>query len=229
MEYPSEEYKSFIVLPHTFSAIRVFDEKDVGAHLTATDITLKFSCTPTNEDADAGAKAMIGYQRLRAWLDAVMQNIIIIDVNSPMIGSLHSGTSNLLMHTPGRTDDALLSLVFHSKATAIAEGLLDIHSIWLVSTDTENSERYYRNTDGEYGLPDISYFNERTATDGRISSNKRPWWERSTVDICEIAQEDGEDVVWFEVDPLLDIGKEYLTETSEADIIVFDAWKKKDK
>ena len=28
MEYPSEEYNSFIVLPHTFSAIRAFDDKE---------------------------------------------------------------------------------------------------------------------------------------------------------------------------------------------------------
>lgn len=228
MEYPSEEYKSFIVLPHTFSAIRVFDEKDAGSHLTATDITLKFSCTPTDETADAGAKAMIGYQRLRTWLEAVFQNIIIIDINSPMIGSIHGGVSNLLMFTPGKTDDGLLSILFHAKAAAITEGLLDIHSIWMSSTDTEDSERYYRNSDGDYGLPDISYFNDRLASDGTMSSNKRPWWERPTVDICEYAQEDGEDVVWFENDPLLDIGKEYLTEKSEADIIVFDAWKKKD-
>lgn len=228
MEYPSEEYKSFIVLPHTFSAIRVFDEKEVGAHLTATNITLKFSCTPTDETADASAKAMIGYQRLRAWLEAVMQNVIIIDVNSPMIGDLHGKASNLMMYTPGRTDDALLSVLFHSKASAITDGLLSIHSVWMVSTDTENTERYYRNIDGSYDLPGIEYFNDRIATDGTLSSNKRPWWSRSTVDICEYAQQDGEDVVWFEIDPLLDIGKDYLTESAEADIIVFDAWKKKD-
>jgi len=229
VEYPSEEYKSFIVLPHSFSAIRVFDEKEVGAHLTATTITLKFSCSPLDETSDAGAKAMIGYQRLRTWLEAVMQNVIIIDVNSPMIGSMHNGVSNLMMYTPGRTDDALLAMLFHAKTSAITEGLLNIHSIWLVSTDTENSERYYRNSDGDYGLPGIEYFNERAANDGSVSSNKRPWWNRATIDICEYAQENGEDVVWFEVDPLLDIGKEYLTEVSEADIIVFDSWKNKDK
>jgi len=229
VEYPSEEFKSFIVLPHTFSAIRVFDEKDLGAHLTATNITLKFSCTPTDETADASAKAMIGYQRLRTWLDAVMQNIIIIDVNSPMIGDMHNDVTNLMMYAPGRTDDALLSILFHSKASAITDGLLDIHSIWMVSTDTENTERYYKNSDGDYGLPGIEYFNERKLSDGTLSSNKRPWWSRSTVDICEYAQEDGKDVVWFEIDPLLDIGKDYLTDTTEADIIVFDAWKRKDE
>ena len=229
MDYPGEDYKSFIVLPHTFNAIRVFDEKDVGAHMTATTITLKFSCTPIDETKDAGAKAMIGYQRLRAWLEAVMQNVMIIDVNSPIIGAMHTGVSNLMMYTPGRTDDALLSVLFHSKATAITEGLLNIHTFWMSSTDTENSERYYRNVDNHYELPGIEYFNNRTHSDGSLSSNKRPWWERSTVDICEYAQEDGEDVVWFEVDPLLDIGKDYLNESAEADIIVFDAWKKKDE
>lgn len=229
MEYPSEEHKAFIVLPHKFSAIRVFDEPEVGAHLTATDITLKFSCTPIDETHDASAKAMIGYQRLRAWLEAVMQNIIIIDVDSPMIGAIHGGVSNIMMYTPGRTDDALLTILLHSKASAITKDLLNIHTMWMTSTDTENSERYYRNTDNDYGLPGIEYFNDRINSDDSLSSNKRPWWQRSTVDICEYAQENGENVTWFDVDPLLDIGKEYLTEATEADIIVFDAWKKKDK
>lgn len=226
MEYPSEEYNSFIVLPHTFSAIRAFDEKEEGTHLTSTTITVKFSCTPTGDSADAGEKAAIGYQRLRTWLEAVMRNIIIIDVASPMLPIIFGQVSNLMMYTPGPTDDALLTELLHSKATAITTGLLDIHTIWLTSSDTENSERYYKNPEGNYSLPGIEYFNTRLTDDDVVSSNKKPWWERSTVDICEYAQENGQDVVWFEVDPLLDIGKEYLTEASEADIIVFDTWKK---
>lgn len=228
MEYPSEDCQSFVVMPHSFSAIRAFDD-EVGTQLTASQITVKFSCSPVGESGKDGTKAMIGYQRLRTWMEAVLQDIIIIDVNSPMIGSMFGNVSNIMMYTPGRTDDALLSIVLHSKASAITEGMLDIHSIWITSTDTENSERYYRNAGGDYGLPGIEYFNDRTVNAGLVASNKRPWWQRPTVDICEYAQEEGENVVWFEVDPLLDIGKEYLTNDEEADIIVFDSWKNKDK
>lgn len=231
MEYPSEEYNSFIVLPHTFSAIRAFDDEEIGTHLTATAITVKFSCTPINESDDGGEKAAIGYRRLRTWLEAVMENIIIIDVASPMLPVLFEKVSNLMMMTPGRTDDALLAELLHSKASAITNGLLDIHTLWLASSDTEFSERYYRNIDGNYSLPGIEYYDKRLYNEGVESSNKQPWWERPTVDICEYGQEEGENVVWFEIDPLLDIGKEYLTKEkdTEAEIVIFDAWKKKDK
>lgn len=230
MEYPSEEHNSFIVLPHTFSAIRAFDDEseEQPTHLTSTTIKVKFSCTPIGDGKDAGEKAMIGYQRLRTWLDAVMRNIIIIDVASPMLPVLFERVSNLMLMMPGRSDDALLAELLHSKAAAITKELLNIHSIWLTSSDTEYSERYYRNEDGDYSLPGIEYYDKRLYNEGIESSNTQPWWERPTVDICEYAQEEGENVVWFEVDPLLDIGKEYLTKETEADIIVFDSWKKKD-
>ncbi len=227
MEYPSEEHKSFIVLPHTFPAIRAFEGDDGITHLTSTMITLKFSCSPIGETADDGTKAMVGFQRLRTWLEAVINNILIINVKSPMIEPMRSGISNMMLYTPGKTDDALLATLFHSKASAITSELLEIHTIWMSSTDTENTERYYRCIDGRYELPGIEYYNDLPDNEEFASINNVPWWERPTIDICEYgASADDSDVVWFEIDPLLEIGKEYLTNDKEADIIVFDNWKK---
>lgn len=227
MEYPSEEHKSFIVLPHTFPAIRAFESGDGVTHLTSTEITLKFSCTPIGDTVEDGTKAMVGYQRLRTWLEAVIDNILIINVESPMLLPMQTGISNMMLHTPGKTDDALLVTLFHSKASSITRDLLKIYTVWMTSTDTENTERYYRCDDGRYELPGIEYYNDLEINKEIKSTNDVPWWERPTIDICEYGDDpDNDDVIWFEVDPLLEIGKEYLTNDTEADIIVFDSWKK---
>lgn len=228
MEYPSEEHRSFIVLPHTFPAIRAFEDDGGLTHLTSTTITLKFSFSPIGETAEDGTKAMVGYQRLRTWLEAVINNILIIDVRSPILESMQGSISNMMLYTPGKTDDALLATLFHSKASAITRNLLDIHTIWMTSTDTENTERYYRCADGQYSLPGIKYYNDLPINKEIKAINDMPWWERPTIDICEYGAAPDDDVVWFEVDPLLEIGKEYLTDGTEADIIVFDNWKKED-
>jgi len=223
VEYPSEEHRSFIVLPHTFPAIRAFEDDNELTHLTSTTITLKFSCSPIGNTAEDGTKAMVGFQRLRTWLEAVINNIIFINVKSAMLIPMQSGVSNMMLYTPGKTDDALLATLFHSKASSITKDLLDIHTIWMTSTDTENTERYYRCDDGRYELPGIEYYNDLEINKEIKSINNVPWWERPTIDICEYgADPDDNDVVWFEVDPLLEIGKEYLTNDTKADIIVFD-------
>lgn len=227
MEYPGEEHKSFIVLPHTFSAIRAFESDEGITDLTPTTITLKFSCTPIgNNTDDSGTKAIVGYQRLRTWLGAVIVNILIIDVKSSMLESMQIGISNLMLYTPGQTDDALLTTLFHSKASSITKDLLEIHTIWMTSTDTDNTERYYRCADGRYDLPGIEYYNDLEINKEIKSINDKPWWDRPTIDICEYGTDPDDNVIWFEVDPLLEIGKEYLTNDTKADIIVFDNLKK---
>lgn len=236
MEYPSNEYKSFLVIPHTFSAIRVFEDEEKITHMSATAITLKISCSPIDDGTmtpkEMGQKAIIGFQRLRAWLEAVLNNIIIIDAGSPIMEMMRKQVANLMLFTPGAADDSLLAVMFHSKAKSITADLMEIHSIIIASTDTENTERYYRCLDGNYELPGIEYYNDLPMNKDFIAINDIPWWERQTIDICEYARLDNDDeqIICFETDPLSEIGKEYLINDEEADIIVFDAWKKdKDK
>lgn len=230
MEYPSDEYKSFIVVSHTFPAIRIYEDKDEITHMTSTIISLKISCSPFDDGVatqkEMGQKAMVGFQRLRAWLEAVLNNIIIINAGSPMMEIMRDRVANLMLFTPGQADDSLLSVMFHSKASSITKNLMEIHSVCMSSTDTENTERYYRCMDGNYELPGIEYYNDLPMNKDFVAINDVPWWKRPTVDICEYAQLDNEQIVWFENDPLSEIGKEYLTNDEEADIIVFDAWKK---
>ena len=227
MQFPTDEHESYIIIPHTFSATRAYNEENDMPCLTAATITLKIACGVMNDDSlstsELGNRAVIGFQRLKIWLEAILEGIIIIDVNSELLESLQETVTNNMMYVPGQPDDSMLAVLLHSKISAITRNMLDIHSISLTASDTFGIERIYRNLspDNEYPLPDITYFDGDT-------QHKTPWWTRPTVDICEYTIDDEDEVIIFEADPLSEIGKEYLTSGKEADIIVFDAWKNKD-
>ena len=227
MQFPSDEHESYIIIPHEFTATRVYVEDDDVPHMTATTITLKIACGVLDNEKlsgeELGNRAVIGFQRLKVWLQAILEGIIIIDVNSELLELLQDSVANNIMYVPGQPDDSMLAVLLHSKISAITENMLDIHAISLTASDTFGIERIYRNLSDEkkYPLPDISYFDGDT-------QHKSPWWKRPTVDICEYQKDDEETIILFDTDPLAEIGREYLTSSEEADIIVFDAWKKDD-
>lgn len=227
MEFPTENHDSFIIIPHTFAASRIYEEDEVS-HISSTTITLKISCSPIDDEnlsaEDIGTKAIIGFQRLKVWLEGMLDHIILIDVSSELFPPLQAAVGNQIMITPGKPDDSMLAVLLHSKATAITKDLLEIFTLSLTATDTDNIERLYRCSDKIYPLPGIEYF----PTD---AAHKTPWWTRPTIDVCDYVNvEDDDSISWSEdADPLSEIGKEFLTIEKEADIIVFDVWKNKDK
>lgn len=223
MEFPTPDHNSFIVIPHTFPAIRIFEE-DEQSQISPTTITLNISCAPIDDGVlsaeEMGTKAMIGFQRLKVWLEGILDYIILIDKESELLEVMQDNTGNNVMVIPGKPDDALLAVLLHSKVSAITEGLLEIYTITLKATDTNLIERMYRCPDKEYPLPGIEYFGEEAIHD-------IPWWARKTIDVCDFVKTDDEEtIIWHNTDPLADIGKEFLTNDTEADIIVFDVWKR---
>jgi len=232
MEFPTDDHESFITIPHTFSANRIYIEDD-SSRISASTVTLKIACGPVDNDImpldERGKRAAIGFQRAKLWMEAILSDVILIDVNSQLLETVVDDTSNTVMFIPGQPDDSMLSVVLHAKLSAITKDLLDIYSISLSATDTENIERHYRNLHParKYPLPGIEYI---SAYESPV--HDKPWWERPTIDVSEFSRdgEDGEELtLWFEDDPLAEIGKEYLTNGQEADIIVFDLWKNRDK
>lgn len=226
MEFPTPDHDSFITIPHTFAASRIYEEDDTS-HISATYITLKVSCSPIDDESDTpenvGTKAMIGFQRLKIWLEGMLDNVVLIDVDSGLLEPLATTVGNIILITPGKPDDSMLAVLLHSKMRAITSGLLNIYSLSLKATDTDNIERLYRCDHGHYPLPGIEYFPEE-------SLHKAPWWTRPTIDVCDYIKTDAEEGInWPNVDPLAEIGKEFLTIPTEADIIAFDSWKQKDK
>lgn len=222
MDFPTPDHDSFLVIPHTFAATRIYEEESVS-QVSPTTITLNISCAPIDDGTmsaeDMGTKAMIGFQRLKIWLEGMLEHIVIIDIESDLLDVLKTNIGNQIMLVPGNPDDAILAVLLHSKVSAITEGLLEIYTISLTATDTNFIERVYRCPDKNYPLPGIEYFSEEAVHD-------TPWWTRPTIDVSDYVKTDDDDIEWHKGDPLAEIGKEFLTDGNEADIIVFDAWKK---
>jgi hypothetical protein len=223
MDFPTPDHNSFIIIPHTFAATRVYEEEG-ETHVSSTTITLSISCAPLDDGKlsaeEVGTKAIIGFQRLKVWLEGILDYVILIDKDSDLLEVMQDQTANHTMVTPGKPDDALLSALLHCKATSITEGLLEIFTLSLKATDTNDIERRYRCPDQQYPLPGIEYF-------GKEAAHDIPWWYRPTIDVCDFEKSDDEETIaFYSADPLADIGRDYLTNDAEADIIVFDAWKK---
>jgi len=223
MDFPTPDHNSFIIIPHTFAATRIYEEDEIS-QISPTTITLRISCSPIDDGVltaeEMGTKAIIGFQRLKVWLEGILDYTILIDANSELLSVMQEKVGNHIMIVPGKPDDALLAALLHCKVAAITEGLLEIFTISLRATDTNDIERLYRCPDKQYPLPGIEYFDGDAAHD-------IPWWQRATIDVCDFDKTDDEErIAFYNADPLAEIGREYLTNGTEADIIVFDAWKK---
>lgn len=223
MDFPTPDHDSFLVIPYEFAAIRIYEEDSVS-QISATRITLSISCAPIDDGTmsaeDMGARAMIGFQRLKAWLEGMLEHLVIIDIHSNLLEAIQEKANNQIMLVPGKPDDALLAVLLHAKISAIVEDLLEIYTISLKATDTDFIERIYRCPNKQYPLPGIEYFSGE-------SVYETPWWTRPTIDVCDYEKsDDDENIAWHTGDPLAEIGKEFLTNGTEADIIVFDTWKK---
>ena len=179
MVFPNEEFRSIVILPFEFDAIRVY-----GTALTPSTFEIKISASPSKYDTRAQheieEKSHEGMQRLTFWWQNIMADIIIGDIESDTFATLVGATENSAMFCPGTPTDHLLVELLHSKITALMDGFFDIHTLSLKSKDTMYIETSFRNIDG-YRLPDISYYPEETIHD-------KPWWQRDTIEVCEFAK-----------------------------------------
>ena len=162
-----------------FSAVRIY-----GATMYPARFSLKVSLTPAHHDKRTPAvieeKSEEGLQRLTFWKDTILENCMMMDINSELLGSFVGAVDNNVMFCPGGPTDHLLVELLHSKICAILKGYFDIHAITLSSTDTHHIETSFRNNDG-YVLPGIEYFPEEAL-------HGAPWWERDTIEVCEFVK-----------------------------------------
>lgn len=208
MYFPDEQYRSSVILPYSFSAVRIFDSE-----MHPTEFDIKVCCTAAFEDkrtqTQIHEKSQEGMQRLNFWIDTILRNVVILDVDSPIFDSIVASVDNTSMFCPGPPTDHMLVELLHSKISAITLGMFDIHAISITSSDTENVETSFRNVDG-YQLPGISYFPEDTL-------HPAPWWTRDTIEVCEFAKG-----AVMEED-LFNHFSDFFGKKEEADIIIFRA------
>ncbi len=208
MYFPNEHYRSSVILPYKFSAVRVFESE-----LHPTVFELKVCCTAAHEEkrtqAQIHEKSQEGMQRLNFWIDTILQNVIMLDVDSPVFDSIVSVADNSSLFSPGPPTDHMLVELLHSKMSAITLNMFDIHAISLTSSDTANVETSFRDVDG-YHLPGIEYFEMDTL-------HPTPWWTRDTIEVCEFARGTVME------DELFNHFSDFFGKKEEADIIIFRA------
>lgn len=230
MQFLDNTQISFVVLPHTFTAIRILNNRIVPVNMT-----LKISIAPLETlvgDQDAGIMAAKGFQKLKLWLDIALYEVVLINIKNPMLEYVEEYTENTVIYVPREPDDFTLSALLHSKMTEIVKGHLQLDTICLSSSDTFNVERYYRCRDGKYGLPGIEYLGEEAV-------HSLPWWSRYGLETVDFAKNKVQNV--NELLEALAFADEELQQAAdeielvkpeketEAEIVTVDIWKKDEK
>lgn len=176
MHFPGDEFRTGVLYPMEFNAVRVHNST-----LYSTTFEIKIALTPSHADTREPhvieEKSEEGMQRLNFWKETILDNILLVDINSDIFIDLASSADNTIMFCPGPPTDHMLIELLHAKVSAITKGLFDIHGLSISSSDTHYIETSFRKLD-EYNLPDISYFPE-------VAIHPRPWWERDTIEVCE--------------------------------------------
>ena len=207
MHFPTDNHRSIVTYPFDFHSVRVYDKTmhpatfSVTISLSPADFTRR---TPDQlED-----KSEEGMQRLTFWRDTILENSVLIDINSEVFPEIVGAIDNNVMFCPALPTDHLIAELLHAKITAITKGFFDIHAISVKSTDTYGIETAFRNIDG-YALPGVSYFPTEVL-------HPVPWWERDTIEMCEFAKGDVLE------DELFNHFSDFFGK-KEADIIIFRA------
>lgn len=228
MQFPDREFTSFVVMTHEFHAVRIMGDK-----ISPVQFTLKISVLPIDNANVSqellGAKAGLGFHKLKAWLDSMLYDVILINYHSPMLDSIEENMDNVTLFTPGEPDDFVLAATLHSKITELTRGFLEVDTLTIKSSDTFGAERYYRCKDGHYGLPGIEYIGEEAV-------HSVPWWQRPGVEMNDFPKGKVENsdalVASLEeankafTDAVFNITNDDI---EEAEIVVVDSWKKGDK
>lgn len=225
MQFPEKEFTSFVVMTHEFHAVRI-----MGDRITPVRFTLKLSLMPVANPSISpelmGAKAGLGFHKLKAWCDSILYDVIIMNHHSPLSDAIEENMENVTLYTPGEPDDFILSAILHSKASQLTKGYLELDILSITSSDTFGVERYYRCTDGQYNLPGIEYVGEE-------SLHTVPWWQRDGLDTVDFPKSKVDDPAGVLAvleesnkafdDAIMGINSDDI---EEAEIVVVDTWKK---
>jgi hypothetical protein len=216
----SNDVNTYIILPHTFSAIRYMSDHFAPAFFNL-EITLLID--PRNGKANSeeiGKRAGIGFKKIKVWLEMVLHDIILMRHDSDIEDLFVESSDNPVMHCPDEPDDVMIAALLMAKLKTIARGALIVDSISLTSSDSGYIKRVMHDVPQDM-LPGIEYFGEAALHD-------KPWWERETIETNDFAKADTDADEYFAEliirDPLKAIENEY--EERDADIITVDTWNK---
>jgi len=194
--------RNYMTMNFEFGGIRIQD-----GFMTAVDWELSVNLivaqrAKSREDVEYRAGVM--YQKLWFWLDANLQGIVLVNVESEDDLYIANLSSNITLYCPGNPSDDLVIKLLHSKLTALAGKDIGIGEMRLKASDTSICYTYDC-PEGDYELPltTSEYYTEGTCRD------VDPWWTRND-GFCfefvkpEDSEETDEEIFAGIVDPMIE-------------------------
>lgn len=217
MRLTTDDVNTYIVMPHSFSAVRVMNDR-LSPVMFEIEISLISEPKAAASPEEAGVLAGLGFQKIKTWLELGLHEVIIVGVDSDIFSLLEAETDNSIMLAPSQPDDAMVASLLLTKMQTVAGDLLTIDSITLASSDTGFMKRFMRNI--AIRLPGIEYL-------GVDAAHSKPWWLRETMETTDYEKNEGSEEYFAEIttrDPLKELDKLLLGD-AEADVISIDTWK----
>lgn len=172
MKIGKELVRSHMTINYEFPGIRVLDN---GLQPTTWQLDMDVVAMEIGPDATAEkmqANGTMAFQKIFFWLDALMPGIVMVDPKNKGGMNIATTIDNAMLYCPGEPTDDILIQLFHSKLSAITEGVLFIGEMRLTSDDT--SAKYtFSTTKKQYDLPKkVKNYCVLDAMD------TKPWWTR---------------------------------------------------
>jgi hypothetical protein len=215
MKHGKNFIRSYMTFSVQFTGLRIQD-----GFLTPVDWLLSVNLIvrpgKNKSKQEVERKAGLIYQRLNFWLDANLQSVVVVDVNSEDDLYIANLSSNITMYCPASPSDDLLIQMLHSKMTALTGPELEIGEIKLNASDTA-IEYTFDVAETGYSLPETTEY----YPDGKCRDTL-PWWSRNDGFCFEFVNPEKEgaclkDFYADVVDPM-DEFERVLAEMTETDI-----------
>lgn len=162
---------SYSMFTHNFTGIRVKSQL-----LQSVSWCLEVPYVPAPGIDDAKLVHATS-QKLIHWLRGYFVDTVFLDVDDQYILEMMNSTAcdNSLVYLPGEPTNTLIAKTVRSKLTTLANGVINLGTISLMSSDTY----YSQHCASSEGLPDINYV-------GTGAYHTVPWWKRHDLDTYDI-------------------------------------------
>lgn len=130
--------------------------------------------------SDETAMPEVGYQQMLYWLSALLDSVLIVNINDDEARKLAEQANNQLMTLPSDPFDDLIAHALIEKLSVIGapKGLVVVG----ISLDADGVTNHIKDYDSSKSvLPDITY-----AGKAAKKKLKLPWWKRSTSETSDL-------------------------------------------
>lgn len=133
-------------------------------------------------ETDSGDHQNIAFERCKIFVETLMHNSLLINMDNPLVQTLHKTTKQKIITLPNEPLDVIIAAILYHKLNAISEGNMIINQIKIKSDQGDNVWVHF---DEDFAMAFGSLENSMYE---KINSEK-PWWYRPDASSCD----------WFEI------------------------------